>query len=357
MSTDDENRASSEIQTPSRDAVEEAVEFLMRGIRFCMSSASPDDWFAHLFWEDTYLRRHGRTNEQTLRQVLPAIEEMRRDEGRRSIVLSTMARRTAIAALLDLHARRYGETHRDEAQQAVRFLFRTAMDWAPDVAKRDVDCFGAALRLACNLDRDIRGGLAKAAEEVVKHMKSRHLPGSLQLGAYSKWAFIEPGDELVRALVDFGSDLLVFAGHDALDVVNKLRKLDPPLNGIVTAADVELLEIKVADEVEFLRRERIVSPLREEDDVKPRWNKETHELRFKGQVIRKVRPIAKNVIRILDAFEEDGWPSRIDDPLAPSPETRRVSETLRTLNEGLDMIRFRADGTGEGIIWEFDVGE
>lgn len=137
-----------------------------------------------------------------------------------------------------------------------------------------------------------------------------------------------------------------------------LPVIDEDLTGRIETSVSTLADAVLRDELAQLTKEtesETEPPAPAED--KPRWDKETHELRFKGQLIRRVRPIADNVIRVLDTFEDDGWPRRIDDPLDPSPETRRISETLRTLNDGLKMIRFRADGTGEGIIWEPDAGQ
>jgi len=63
-----------------------------------------------------------------------------------------------------------------------------------------------------------------------------------------------------------------------------------------------------------------------------------------------------NVIKVLDQFEEDGFPARIDDPLAdpraPSKDQARLHETIRSLNNKIRFIRFHADGTGKGIRWE-----
>ena len=70
--------------------------------------------------------------------------------------------------------------------------------------------------------------------------------------------------------------------------------------------------------------------------------------------VRRLRgmKVAKNVARILDAFEEEGWPDRIDDPLPGGRKPPRLRGAVATLNRGLSAIKFRADGTGEGILWE-----
>ena len=90
-------------------------------------------------------------------------------------------------------------------------------------------------------------------------------------------------------------------------------------------------------------------------DVKPRWDGETFELHVGPFLTRQVRPIAGKPILILASFEELGWPRRIDDPTYDLGRTRpdRLKEALASLNEGLLLLRFRSDGTGEGVIWEW----
>ncbi len=57
------------------------------------------------------------------------------------------------------------------------------------------------------------------------------------------------------------------------------------------------------------------------------------------------------------AFEEEGWPHRIYDPLPPKGETNpkiRLHETIKWLNRNREnpLLRFLGDGTGEGLCWE-----
>ena len=86
----------------------------------------------------------------------------------------------------------------------------------------------------------------------------------------------------------------------------------------------------------------------------PQWDGDRSRLLMDGKVIRTVSRLAKNVVQILRAFEDDGWPDRIDDPIT-GPEANqptRLHEAIRSLNNGLTMIRFRSDGTGTGIEWK-----
>lgn len=88
--------------------------------------------------------------------------------------------------------------------------------------------------------------------------------------------------------------------------------------------------------------------------TRPSWNRDALELSFEGEVVRRIeRPDrAVNLIRLLNAFEEDGWPSRIDDPLPFTTDTQRIHKMVNSLNRGLTRISFHADGTCEGIRWQ-----
>ena len=60
---------------------------------------------------------------------------------------------------------------------------------------------------------------------------------------------------------------------------------------------------------------------------------------------------------VLAAFEEEGWPHRIDDPLRFQVELGpkyRLHYTIRRLNRSQQqrLIRFFGDGTGVGVCWQ-----
>jgi hypothetical protein len=83
---------------------------------------------------------------------------------------------------------------------------------------------------------------------------------------------------------------------------------------------------------------------------KPHWDEDRRELHYRGRRVRRFnRSSAKNQLDVIEAFERAGWPVQIDNPLGP-----KVRQTLYDLNRGLTSrtLRFRADGTGESIIWE-----
>ncbi len=100
-------------------------------------------------------------------------------------------------------------------------------------------------------------------------------------------------------------------------------------------------------------------PARAAFDCKPTptWDSDRQELRFGGRVVKEFKLYSPNQAIILAAFEEEGWPTKIDDPLPHHPDIvpkQRLHDTIKSLNRNqkCPLIRFRGDGTGQGIRWE-----
>ena len=93
------------------------------------------------------------------------------------------------------------------------------------------------------------------------------------------------------------------------------------------------------------------------DCAVPHWDSGRHELRLGNQIIKQFKHRSPNQEMILAAFQEEGWPVSVRDPLSPLRDIdskRRLNDTIKCLNhhQSQELIRFRGDGTGEGIIWE-----
>lgn len=89
----------------------------------------------------------------------------------------------------------------------------------------------------------------------------------------------------------------------------------------------------------------------------PSWDATHLELRVGGYLVKRYRVPAPNQEIVLAVFEEEHWPERIDDPLAPTPEIepkRRLHSTIQCLNRNQRrrLIHFRGDGRGTGVCWE-----
>lgn len=90
--------------------------------------------------------------------------------------------------------------------------------------------------------------------------------------------------------------------------------------------------------------------------VKPCWDTKRRQLSFNGIVIKEFQVPARNQVTILAAFEEEGWPSKIDDPLyytANVDPNTRLHDAINRLNgkQINPLIRFHGDGTGKGVKW------
>ena len=89
----------------------------------------------------------------------------------------------------------------------------------------------------------------------------------------------------------------------------------------------------------------------------PQWDQQCRVLRVGQCVVKQFRRPSPNQDMVLSAFQEEGWPHRIDDPLPPQGEQGpkcRLHDTIKWLNRHQEhrLIRFLGDGTGEGVCWE-----
>jgi hypothetical protein len=90
--------------------------------------------------------------------------------------------------------------------------------------------------------------------------------------------------------------------------------------------------------------------------VLPVWDEERRELRWGDAIVKRFRVPAPNQELILCAFQEEGWPPHIDDPLphlhGVEPK-RRLHDTIVALNRhrNAEHLRFSGDGRGLGVSW------
>ena len=104
------------------------------------------------------------------------------------------------------------------------------------------------------------------------------------------------------------------------------------------------------DEIGLAGTKALTQSLFDYFDPKPRWDASRCELYFKGEMIRKYhRSKAEYLIKVIQMFEEEGWPPKIDSPL---PAGVNLREKVRELNRNLKAIRFGSDGEGKGFVWD-----
>lgn len=90
--------------------------------------------------------------------------------------------------------------------------------------------------------------------------------------------------------------------------------------------------------------------------LKPHWDAVLRQLTLGKILVKKLRHPAANQELVFEAFEEDCWCERIDDPLPPSGNGNakyRLHETINSLNDHQvnPCLHFASDGKGEGICW------
>jgi hypothetical protein len=87
----------------------------------------------------------------------------------------------------------------------------------------------------------------------------------------------------------------------------------------------------------------------EQEQLKPFWNKNDRKLWYGDTLCASYTRSAPRQETIFDAFQDDGWPSRIDDPLHPGKLADTISDIQRKVRD--TPLAFERDGTGEGVLW------
>ena len=105
-----------------------------------------------------------------------------------------------------------------------------------------------------------------------------------------------------------------------------------------------------------LRREELPAQVAQTPLV-PQWDDQRRVLSLGQCMVKRYKFRSPNQGAILAAFQEEGWPHRIDDPLSPQPEQDpkcRLHDTIKRLNRHQQqrLLHFFGDGTGEGVCWE-----
>ncbi len=83
---------------------------------------------------------------------------------------------------------------------------------------------------------------------------------------------------------------------------------------------------------------------------RPRWDPDRRELWFGEQLVKSFnRNQSPHAVKLLNAFDESGWPAAIDDPLDPG----KLAEVLPRFKDWLlnSPLVFERNGTGEQVCW------
>ena len=109
----------------------------------------------------------------------------------------------------------------------------------------------------------------------------------------------------------------------------------------------------------LLRESSLASSPPGEAALRPQWDPVSGSLTLNGVLIRRVRifKIPSHVQRILDAFENAGWPPTIRNPLSMPRDQQQLHRALHQLNGQLQRIRFAGSGGAQFITWSLSGSE
>ena len=89
----------------------------------------------------------------------------------------------------------------------------------------------------------------------------------------------------------------------------------------------------------------------------PIWDADAREFRLGEIVVKRFKWPARNQEQVLRAFQQNNWPHKILNPLPNNVVVCRkaqLHDTIKCLNRNQvnTAIKFRGDGTGNGVFWE-----
>jgi hypothetical protein len=105
------------------------------------------------------------------------------------------------------------------------------------------------------------------------------------------------------------------------------------------------------------------APVHSGNRLLPFWDIDARQLWLGKRLLKEFRQPAPHQTGLLDGLQKQGWGSfHIRDPLpgengeSEEDAKRRLQATVKNLNRNLPRgtIRFRGDGTGHGVRWEYD---
>jgi hypothetical protein len=219
-----------------------------------------------------------------------------------------------------------------EAREMARNSGRKAWDFAAEINNLTATGVTAtALRwLVCR-------GYAECSREVTESGDSerRFEPvANLSLSPQSCFVLSRKGAELARTLMDLTE---IVSGNGAVEESDVVPSGEP--------------EAAVAENGH------------KNGEFFPQWDARRRELRLGERLLKCFKVPAPNQEAVLSAFQEEGWPSTIDDPLPPKGELepkRRLHDTIKALNrkhlQRPPLLHFQGNGTGENVVWELRVG-
>jgi hypothetical protein len=119
--------------------------------------------------------------------------------------------------------------------------------------------------------------------------------------------------------------------------------------------EVELTDV-LADESGLTEAGRLLIQLLAARETRPHYDATRRELQWRGRLVKRLKRAGCNQTAVLIAFENLGWPARIENPLESDGLTdtkAQLRETVRALNAGQEQdarIQFHSDDGG--VRWQ-----
>ncbi len=205
--------------------------------------------------------------------------------------------------------------------------------------------------LADKIARDLLFFDSLTASEIQEHWMSWYVsPLTQPIEFYRLLSSLLP--ECPTNFLAFGSILPALQSDDYAAVRDALQKATTELQLFGSWLQVTGLWSKRP--IEPQASSKSISPENLELDStsapKPQWLADERSLSYTGKIVRQFAPnIRKDVLDIVNSFQECEWKTRIDDPLSP-PDADKTKLALRTINKGLKELKFSKDG--DGIKWK-----
>jgi len=134
----------------------------------------------------------------------------------------------------------------------------------------------------------------------------------------------------------------------------KFHHIPEPVCLIEIGYKLGLIDLATRDE--FLReinyKTKTIKAVKTLNNLKPIWKKETGELRYNDELIRKIRctKCITNAEAIFNAFHKARWKSTIPNPLN-NKDPKILEDSIRHLRKGLSVITFSSARRGAEISW------
>jgi hypothetical protein len=134
----------------------------------------------------------------------------------------------------------------------------------------------------------------------------------------------------------------------------KFHHIPEPVCLIEIGYKLGLIDLATRDE--FLReinyKTKTIKAVKTLNNLKPIWKKETGELRYNDELIRKIRrtKCPTNAEAIFNAFHKARWKLTIPNPLN-NKDPKILEDSIRHLRKGLSVITFSSARRGAEISW------